>query len=190
MLPQQGKCLLKIHPKFQIIIIKFRADKTSFQWIRGWIMKDEKHWLVILFCCRPRDQYPAVMSGEISPSHPRSRCPHALHFHPDWSGWSSLNSAETQYHGIYFFYFFIFKKKKWASIIVDGQMLLADILAQLSEMPGKAKGNRCMVPYVSMHRECINTENVRRPSAADAFTFRALKIKGSTKWHKLQQMQL
>lgn len=81
--------------------------------------------------------------------------------------------------------------KRWASIIVDGQMLLADILPQLSEMPGKRKkGNGCMVPYVSMHRECINTENVRGPSAADAFKFRALKIKGSTKWHKLQQMLL
>lgn len=70
-------------------------------------------------------------------------------------------------------------------------MLLADILPQLSEMPGKRKkANGCMVPYVSMHRECINTENVRGPSAADAFKFRALKIKGSTKWHKLQQMLL
>lgn len=148
-------------------------------------MKDEKHWLVISFFAAG----PEITSQRWWVE--RSHLPilgadaHML------STFIQTDLVDLHWtlrrHNITASFFL----KRWASIIVDGQMLLADILPQLSEMPGKRKkGNGCMVPYVSMHRECINTENVRGPSAADAFKFRALKIKGSTKWHKLQQMLL
>lgn len=94
-----------------MISIKFHTDKKELEFFFFHLLNLRKNYEKIEntdWQFPPRRPQGSVTGGDeqsgVSPCRPRSRCPRARHSRPDWSGWSSLNSAETGYHGISFSY--------------------------------------------------------------------------------------